>query len=444
MDLTPIAALASLQGGMVARRQLNAMGYDADSVRNQIAAGRWVARSSNVVSVFTGPLGWHEQVWFAVLHAGGTALVGGLTALEWHGLKNWHRDEITVLVDDELAFDPLEGVRFFRTRRALGGMRDPSQELPLCRVEPAALLFAGYERSARTAQGLLAAVVQQRLATPAGLGRQLEQMRPLRRAKLFRAALVEFEGGAQSMAELDIGRVCRRFGLPRPRRQTRRRDGSGRLRFTDCEWLLPNGMTLVLEIDGAFHMDVEHWEDDLARQRRIVTPGRVVVRCSARELRDEPELVVEDLIALGVPRSWGGGGGGGGAGPPPPPPPPPPRLEDDEGQREAPIVGEAQVHAQAGGRLGDGSAQREARPAVLVRDHLGLLPGQSRRRSEGLGERLLRGEPGRERLDGQACLRLREQAIAQGRCPLQRLLEPPDVDEVGADAGDHGRTVTRR
>jgi hypothetical protein len=278
------------------------LGYDADLVRNQLAAGRWSARSSTVVSVFTGPLGWREQVWVGVLHAGGTALVGGLTALEWHGLRNWHRDDVTVLVDDELAFDPVEGITFFRTRRPLASMRDPFEELPLCRIEPAALLFAGYERSSRTAQGLLAAVIQQRLSTPENMRRQLELMRPLRRAKVFRAALSEIEGGAHSMAELDIGRVCRRFVIPKPRRQVRRRDSAGRVRFTDCEWLLPNGVTLVLEIDGAFHMEAEHWEDDLARQRRLVTPGRVVVRCSARELRDEPEVVVTDLIALGLNR----------------------------------------------------------------------------------------------------------------------------------------------
>ncbi len=303
MDLSDISTLAALQGGMVARRQLTEMAFDADRVRNQIAAGRWAARSSCVVSVFTGALGWREHVWLGVLHAGGTALVGGLTALEWHGLKNWHRDAVTVLVDDELVLDPVDGISFVRTRRPLARMRDRTRELPVCRVEPAALLFAGYERSARTAQGLLAALVQQRLTTPEALRRELDMMRPLRRAKVFRTALAEIEGGAHSMAEIDVGRLCRRFGFAPPRRQVRRRDSAGRVRFTDCEWLLPNGVVLVLEIDGGFHMEVEHWEDDLARQRRLVSPGRVVVRCTARELRDEGETVAADLAALGLPRS---------------------------------------------------------------------------------------------------------------------------------------------
>jgi hypothetical protein len=291
--------LASMQAGMVARRQLLQLGCDADRVRNQVAAGRWTIRSSSVISTFTGPLDWTHRVWMGVLHAGGSALVGGLTALEWHGLRNWHRDEVTVLVDDELSFEEVEGITFFRTRRSLAGMRAPAP-LPVARIEPAALLFAAYDRSPRTAQGLLAAVVQQRLTSPERLTSELATMRPLRRAPVFRATLRDIAGGAHSMAELDVGRLCRRAGLPAPRRQTPRRDANGRGRFTDCEWTLPDGRTLVLEVDGAFHMDVESWEDDLARQRTLSRRDVLIVRCTARELRSEPDRVLADLVRLGL------------------------------------------------------------------------------------------------------------------------------------------------
>ena len=292
--------LAAAQGGIVARRQLNVLGVDADRVRNQVSARRWVARTSTVISTFTGTLTWRDRVWCGVLHAGGTALVGGLTALEWHGLRNWHRDDVTVLVDDELSFDPVPGVRYFRTRRPLDAFRDPSSDLPLCRVEPAVLLFAGYDRSSRTAQGVLAASVQQRLTTPDQLLRELHTMNPLRRARLFRRTLIEIGAGAESLAEIDLGRLCRRAGLPAPRRQTRRPDATGRLRYTDCEWQLMDGRVLVLEIDGAFQMDVEHWEDDIARQRHLSGSGRVIIRCTARELRERPETVLSDLKRHGL------------------------------------------------------------------------------------------------------------------------------------------------
>lgn len=294
--------LAEAQQGIVARRQLRELGIDWDRVDSNIAAERWAALTPRVVSTFTGTPTWEQRVWTAVLHAGGTALVGGLTALECHGLANWHRDEVTVLVDDELSFEEVEGVRFFRTRRDLGRMRHPKGDLPLCRVEPAALLFAAHERSGRTAQGLLAAAVQQRLTTAAQLLDELAALKPLRRARLFRSSLGDIEGGAQSLAEIDVKRMCRRAMLPTPRRQVRRKDSTGRNRYTDCEWALPDGTLLVLEVDGGFHMEVEHWEDDIVRQRRISRAGRLVVRCTARELRDEPDVVADDLVALGLPR----------------------------------------------------------------------------------------------------------------------------------------------
>lgn len=57
----------------------------------------------------------------------------------------------------------------------------------------------------------------------------------------------------------------------------------------------------MLEVDGSFHMQAEHWEDDVARQRGLTAPDRLVVRCTARELRDRPESVARDLLNLGVP-----------------------------------------------------------------------------------------------------------------------------------------------
>jgi len=300
VERTPWEPLAQLQAGLLSRRQLNGLGYSRHYVRRQIDARRWVERTPSVIATTTGQPHRDQLFWLGPLHAGGQALVGGLSALERHGLRNWHRDDITVLVDDELAFDAVSGLGFFRTRRSLGAFRDPRSELPLCRVEPAALLFAAYERSSRTAQGLLAAVVQQRLSDVDRLLCELERLRPVRRAKLFRTLLGDIAGGAGSLAEVDVVRVCRRFNLPQPLRQVRRRDASGRLRFTDAEWVLRDGTVLVLEIDGAFHMEVEHWEADLARQRGLSAPGRVIVRCTARELRDRPDVVVRDLKALGL------------------------------------------------------------------------------------------------------------------------------------------------
>ena len=43
-------------------------------------------------------------MWVGVLHAG-SVVVGGLTAAKVHGSRNWKREDMTVLVDDELSFE---------------------------------------------------------------------------------------------------------------------------------------------------------------------------------------------------------------------------------------------------------------------------------------------------------------------------------------------------
>jgi len=300
----PWQGLAAQQAGLISRRQLNQLGIDRFRVRNQIAAGRWVERSATVIGTTTGPLSREQLMWLGALHAGPSSLIGDLTAAEVAGLKNWHRDAITVLVPQGLVLDePPEGIQIARTRRPLNPMRDPGCDLPTCRIEPAILHFAAYQRNRRTAQGVIAAAVQQQLTDPERLALWVERMKPLRWAPMFRAVLGDIAGGSQSLAEVDVLRLCRSHGLREPDRQTRRRDASGRLRYTDCEWRLADGRVLALEIDGAFHMDVEHWEDDIARQRALSDPRRLVVRCTAREVREEPARLAADLRRLGVPRA---------------------------------------------------------------------------------------------------------------------------------------------
>ncbi len=197
---------------MLSLPQLRGLGVTRAETRHHLSMERWRQRTSNVVSTTTGPLSREQQMWMAVLHGGPTALLGGLSAAEAHGMKNWHRDDITVIVDDDLSFEPLPGVIFFRSRRPNRLLRS-RDELPTCQIEPAVLLFAAYEPNHRTAHGCLAAAVQQRLTTPAKLALWIETLRPLRRAREFRRLISDLEGGAHSLAEVDVRKACRQFGI---------------------------------------------------------------------------------------------------------------------------------------------------------------------------------------------------------------------------------------
>lgn len=293
--------ISAAQECVIALRQLRAIGMTRTAVRHHIRVGRWALRSSQVLTTTTGPLSRGQELWVAVLHAGGDSLIGGLSAAEVHGMKSWRRDDITVLVNNPQSLEPVPGVVFFRTRRDLSALSAPTA-LPVCRIEPAVLIFSGYEFNQRTAHGALAAVVQQRMTTPDRLRTSLTSLAPLRRAKEFRLLLDDLEGGAQSLAEVDVKKACREFDVALPTSQKRRRDRAGRIRFTDCEWQLSDGRVVVLEVDGSFHDDVLEATEHRARNRKLTTPTRVVVQCSAFEIRHEPWAVMEDLVALGVPR----------------------------------------------------------------------------------------------------------------------------------------------
>ncbi len=294
---------AARQAGVLSERDLRELCVPRAFVRNQVRADRWTERTHAVYTTTTGPLSREQLLHVAVAHAGPQALIGGLTAAGLHGLRGWARDEVTVYVEHDLSFDSVPGVRFVRTRRSVDVLRHPGAGLARARLEPAVLLFASTEPSVRTALGAVAACIQQRLTTAERLVPWVRILRPLRRAADLRALLADLSGGSQSLAEVDVLRLCRRWGLAVPARQRRRKDRGGRWRYTDAEWDLPDGRVLVLEVDGAFHIDVLSYGEDVKRQRGLTTAARIVIRATAFEVRHEPFGLVGDLIALGVPRS---------------------------------------------------------------------------------------------------------------------------------------------
>lgn len=296
-------AIAEAQNGLMTRSQLGAIGIDRWAVAHQISADRWAAVAPTVISIAPGPLRADQRPWLGVLAGGPGALLGGLHAAAVDGLRNWHRDVVQVYVPYGHKPDiELDGVVFIRTRRPLAPLASARSGISRLRLEPGLLLWASTERSTVAAEGVLAAAVQQRLTTPTVLAKALDDLPRLRRSPRFRARILEIAGGAHSLAEGAVSRMCRHHGLTPPVRQVRRRDASGRIRFTDCEWHLPDGRCVVLEVDGAFHMDVDMWEEDIARARALSDPRRTAVRCTARELRDDEAVVARDLIRLGVPR----------------------------------------------------------------------------------------------------------------------------------------------
>lgn len=278
-----LAELLDRQRGVVSRSQLRDAGISRHHVRNQVLAGRWVPRGPRVVAMFTGRL-TREQRWqAAVLHAGPTAALAGLSAAQAHGLSGWPAGQLHVLVPHHTHVPPLAGLRVHQSRQPVA--RDGHGRSP---VQVALWDAATWAATDAAAAGLLAAGVQQRLVLPDGL-LAVGAQRPRRRA-LLTAVCADLAGGAQALSEIRLGWLARRASLPPPVRQAVRLDAAGRRRYLDADF----GSFAVL-IDGMPHLGADSQARDLLRVNDLVLTDLRLLRFAAWTVRAQPDTVVAQL-----------------------------------------------------------------------------------------------------------------------------------------------------
>jgi very-short-patch-repair endonuclease len=277
-------------------------------VRGHLNAGRWRRVCRGVLATHNGPLGRARHLWVAVLVAGTGAVLAGTTALTEAGVRGLSDDPIRVLV-------PADRHRTLRLPRLPRDM--PSVTVTRTRTLPADHLQVGRPprtTSARaavdaaiwapTADGarvVLATVCQQQRVTPDEIFKVLASTRKLPRRSLMHATLLDIAGGAQALSEIDFVNLCRRFRLPSPDQQVKRKDAGGRLRYLDAYW---QQWRLHVEIDGAHHMNVAEWTDDMTRQNHIWIRGDRILRFPASALRARPVQVAAQLQAALEAGGW--------------------------------------------------------------------------------------------------------------------------------------------
>jgi hypothetical protein len=298
-----LAELLEKQCSVVRRPQLLAADVTRARLRWCIAQGDWRAIGPTVVATQSGPLTVEQQRWAAVLLGGRGAALSGRTALTMLGLENWDDDQLHLLLPRGTRLPPDTGLPLVghTTRRSILADRHPARDIPVLRLERAAIDAVDWTANPRTACGLLAAVVQQRLTTASRLLEVVGDSPCLRHHALVVAALRDIDGGAQALSEIDLTVLCRRFRLPTPRRQAVRVEPSGRRRFIDAEIEGPDGTVILVEVDGALHMQADRHADDLDRANELEIGGDRVLRFPALLIRRRPERVADQISrALGL------------------------------------------------------------------------------------------------------------------------------------------------
>lgn len=289
---TAVKHLAERQDAVVSRDDLLHAGVDAAVLRDEILSGRWQRAGPRAVVLHNGPLTTQQELWVALVTTCATAVLAGPTAAQASGLRGFATEEIHVCVAKGAHVRHMPGVRVHVLRRLREEDVDALTSPPRTRTPVSVIDTALWRTHARGATAVVAAAVQQGLASPGQLREVMHRVRrhPHRRPILL--ALADVEMGAQALSEIDFARLCRSAGLPEPSRQRVRMDPTGKRRYLDVEW---DKFGLVVEVDGAHHMKLEVWSEDLTRQNEEVIDGRRVLRFSSITVRTEEPRVVSQL-----------------------------------------------------------------------------------------------------------------------------------------------------
>lgn len=248
----------------------------------------------------SGPLTNSQILRVAVAWAGQGAALAGLTAARLQGFRGFDQNAgvgpIYLLLPAGRTMRearppyPLV-VHYSRnlTSRDIHPVRRP----PQTRIARSLVDAATWMATDRGAQAVLAAGVQQRLVRVTDLMAEVDRNVRLRRRKLITTTLADISCGAHALSELDFSRlVIRRFNLPEPDRQVPRRDGQGRRRWLDACW---ERAMVVAEIDGAAHIDVLQYWDDMDRDNDLTLGHFRVLRFPAWVVRYRPEYVAAKI-----------------------------------------------------------------------------------------------------------------------------------------------------
>jgi len=263
-----------------------------------------------VIVTNNGELAYPAMLWVAVLAAGKGAMLSGLSSAIEAGLRGFRSFAVHVVIPHSrghvnlLRRLPRDMPPVLVHRTSSLPPQHIQRARPMRTTTARALVDAAqWARSDNEARTIVAAGCQQRLVTPDEVIDAANALPRARRRALTIETATYAQGGATALSEIDLVKLCKRYGLPAPDLQERRKDASGRVRYIDAYW---RDFKIQVEVDGAHHMYVRQWEADMLRQNDIWLPGERILRFSAWQVRHQPELVAGKIRKALMEAGWTG------------------------------------------------------------------------------------------------------------------------------------------
>jgi hypothetical protein len=287
-----VSELAERQHGVVAHRQLIALGLAPGAIKHRARAGRWHGLHRGVYAVGHRRLGANGYRMAAVLACGPGAVLGYRDAAALWGIRRTARTSVDVIAPRSVGSRP--GIDIHRVRHLHPDDCTIHEGIPITTVARTLLDLAEVvrprevERCFDEAERLRLLDLRAVEAVCArGHGRRgLKLLRPLLEDR--RPSLVD----AWSPLEAIFLPFCRRHGVPLPAVNV----AVGEF-IVDALW--PE-QRLVAELDSwEFHGKTRAaFEGDRRRDATLLLAGHRVIRLTWRRLHREPERVAGELRAL--------------------------------------------------------------------------------------------------------------------------------------------------
>ncbi|WP_433794419.1 DUF559 domain-containing protein [Actinoplanes sp. CA-252034] len=301
-----LAGILRAQHGVISWRQARRR-LTGSAVNHRVVSGRWQRVHLGVYLAYPGQVTRIQRWWIASLAVGNgrPALLAGLTALRLHGLRLPEAAEPVhlLLPAHRTDRDPPPGVVVHRTRRLSRADARLDMSPPCTTAARSMVDAAQWAFDDTTAVSIVAATFQQRLVVLDQVRTVLGTSRRLRRRPVIESAVADAGGGSESAYEIEFLRLCRLAGLPRPSRQSVRRDRSGRRRYRDVYF---DPWRVQVEIDGSQHMETRGWYADMRSGNEIAISGVRLLRFPGWAVRHRPGEVIADVRAALEAAGWHG------------------------------------------------------------------------------------------------------------------------------------------
>jgi len=285
-----LAALASRQHGVVAGRQLPALGFTVDAVRRRVCAGRLIRLHRGVYAVGHCALTAASRDLAAVLACGPQALLSHRAAGARLGLLR--RGGSPIDVTAPRGCKPKPGIAVHQTRVIHPEDRDEVDGIPTTSVARTIVDLADV-----LADRLLVAVVNEAEVrrvfdlsqVERAIGR-LEGRRGVQRLVRVLAAYAEPLPYSTTGAERLFLSLCEEHALPQPQRV---HTAGYELDFYWAD------ARLAIEVDGRrFHASRRAFQEDRTRDRVLAGAGIQVARVTWRDLTGRPAEIAGQLKAI--------------------------------------------------------------------------------------------------------------------------------------------------